>query len=65
MKNAENTAAAVQSSKAAAFTKEQLVKSEKFKDRRDVLSALLDGGKKYTLEETVKIIDNFLKGKVE
>ena len=46
------------------FTKSQLVSSEKYKDRKDALNVLLDDAKSYSFEETDKILDNFMKGKV-
>ena len=33
--------------------------------RRDLLGALLEGGKWYTLEEVDTAIENFMKGKVK
>lgn len=46
------------------FTKEQLIVSERYKNRRDVLQALLDSKKKYTFETVDKMIDKFMKGQV-
>ena len=46
------------------FTKEQLIVSERYKNRRDVLQALLDSNKKYTFETVDKMIDKFMKGQV-
>lgn len=49
---------------AAAYTKEQLVTSKKYATRQDILSALLDDGKTYTLAEVDALIEKYLKGKV-
>lgn len=42
------------------FTKEQLKNSDTFKDYVDILSAFLNENESYTIEETQKIIDDFL-----
>lgn len=41
------------------FSKKQIVKSEKYKDYRDVLSALLIEGIEYSFEEIDNIIEQF------
>lgn len=46
------------------FSKEQLLASQRFANSRDLITALLDDGAKYTIEEAEKKIRNFLKGKV-
>ncbi len=46
------------------FTKEQLLNSERFREKRDLARAVLADGKKYSAEEAEKIIDKFLKGSV-
>ncbi len=56
-----NTEAQVVSS---VYTKEQLLASTKYANRRDVISALLDDGKTYTLDKVDALIDQFMKGKV-
>lgn len=50
---------------AAAFTKAQLTASKKYANRRDIISALLDDGKTYTLDEVDALIDKYMKGKVK
>ena len=49
---------------ASAFSKEQLLNSKKYADRRDALSVLLKDDKMYTISETDKILTEFMKGKV-
>ncbi|MDE5696606.1 MAG: hypothetical protein K2I96_04215 [Lachnospiraceae bacterium] len=46
------------------FTKEQLAVSERFRERRDILAALLDDGKLYTVKAVEEKIENYMKGKV-
>lgn len=49
---------------AAAFTKAQLMTSEKFAARKDAVMALLADDKTYTIKQVETIIDNYMKGKV-
>lgn len=51
-------------STAAVFTKQQLIESRKYANRRDLLKALLEDGKSYTIAETDAAIEKFMKGKV-
>lgn len=44
------------------YTKEELKKSARFKDRRDLVEALLKCGEEYEISEAEEIIENFLKG---
>ncbi len=46
------------------FGKGQILASARFADSRDLVSALLDGSKEYTLQEIEKMIDDYRKGKV-
>lgn len=48
----------------AAFSKAQLVASQKYANRRDLIGALLEDGKTYTLNEVDALIEKFMKGKV-
>jgi hypothetical protein len=48
----------------AAHTKEQLLASQKYANRRDVISALLEDGKTYTLNEVEELMNAYLKGTV-
>lgn len=47
------------------FSKAQILASAKYRVRRDVVDALLDDGKKYTMKQVDELIDNFMKGKVK
>lgn len=46
------------------FSKEQIVKSKRFRKNIDLLNAILKENKQYTLKEVEEIIKNFMKGKV-
>lgn len=43
------------------YNKKQLLKSKKYEYKRDILNALLDDDKEYTIEEVDKIVNKFLK----
>lgn len=49
----------------AVYTKEQLASSKRYANRRDLLSALLESGKTYTLTEVDALINKFMKGAVK
>ena len=44
------------------YTKDQLIKAERFFNRKDVLNVVLDDGVEYTIEEAEKAIDIIKKG---
>ncbi|MBP3488864.1 MAG: hypothetical protein J6K53_10770 [Roseburia sp.] len=46
------------------YTKEQLMESKRYADKRDLLSALLSGSKKYSLSDVDKMIEKYMKGMV-
>ncbi len=50
--------------KEAKFSKEQLLTAARYAKRRDLLNALLENGKTYTIEEVDARIAKFMKGKV-
>lgn len=47
------------------FTKEQILASKKYSNRRDVLGAILKDDKTYTLEQVDSLLEKFMKGKVK
>lgn len=47
------------------FKKEQIIASDRYADKKDLVNALLDDGKTYTLDMVDEQIDKFLKGKVK
>lgn len=46
------------------FTKRALVSCKKLREQRDIVSALLEDDKVYTISEVERMIEQFLKGKV-
>lgn len=49
---------------AVRYTKEQLSGAERFRSRRDLVEALLENGREYTVSEANQVIHEFMKGKV-
>ena len=47
------------------YTKEQILSSSRYRARRDVLGALLEDGRGYTLEETDSMVKEFMERKVQ
>lgn len=48
----------------ARFTKGQFLESRRFMGRRDIINALLEDGKEYTVSTIEEEIRNYMKGKV-
>lgn len=46
------------------YTKDSILGSEKYRSRKDILQVLLEDGKSYDLDTVDKIVDKFMKGKV-
>ena len=46
------------------FTKEQLFDSDRFRDRIDLVSAILSDGEEYTIEFVEEQIEKYMKGQV-
>ena len=47
------------------FTKRNILTFKRYAKRRDLIMALLEHGKTYTLNEADRLIDGFMKGKVK
>lgn len=47
------------------FTKEQILASAKYRNRRDLVDALLDGNTSYTTKTVDELINRFMKGQVK
>lgn len=47
------------------FTKQQLAESKRYKKQRDLLEALLEDGKTYTIAQVDKIIGDYLRKEVK
>lgn len=45
--------------KPPAFSKEQLIKADRYFNRRDLLNALLEDGKEYTTEQVDTLIQSY------
>nr|DAU32984.1 MAG TPA: hypothetical protein [Caudoviricetes sp.] len=46
------------------FTKEQLIKSKKYEDKRDILNVILEDEELYSTSKVDDMIREFLKGEV-
>lgn len=51
--------------KETTFTKQQIINSKKYLDRKDVLNVLLKDDTSYTFKEVDKLIDSFMKKEVK
>lgn len=47
------------------FSKEQLLASKRFRERRDILEALLENGELYTVKAVEEKMESYMKGKVK
>lgn len=54
----------LQAEQPAVYSKKQLMASKQFKNRHDLLEALLEDGKMYSRNEAEQTIKLFMKGKV-
>lgn len=61
---AKNENAAAQAPAEAVYTREQVMGSQRYANRRDLVSVLLESGKTYTLTEVDALITKFMKGAV-
>ena len=50
---------------AVAFTKVQLRASKRYAEKQDLINALLEDDKTYTIDEVDALIEKYLKGTVE
>lgn len=55
----------VESKNGIAFTKDAILSSTKYANRRDVLGAILQDGESYTIEQVESLLAKFMKGKVK
>jgi len=60
MKNSE--AMTDETTPVSKFDKRQILRSEKYGNRRDLLNVLLEGNQQYSHEEIAALIDGFMKG---
>ncbi len=61
----ETMAAPAKAAPEAAYTREQVMSSQRYASRRDLVSVLLENGKTYTLTEVDALINKFMKGAVK
>ena len=54
-----------ETTEAPAFTREQLMASNRYANQRDIIKALLETGKLYTFAQVDGLIEKFKKGKVK
>lgn len=47
------------------FTKEQVLASARYENRKDLVSALLHDGREYTITEVDRMVDQIMKGRVK
>ena len=59
------TAAPAKAAPEAVYTREQVMSSRRYANRRDLVSVLLESGKTYTLDEVNALIHQFMKGAVK
>lgn len=64
MKEKERDIPLTEEKKETAYSKEQLIMSKKYKDRNDMLSALLEEDKQYTIKQAEEIMENYKKRRV-
>ena len=60
-----NKKTAASAAKEPKFAKEALVNSKRFRNERDIVSALLKDGVEYTVSEVEGMITEYMKGKVK
>ena len=61
----KNETAAAPAPAEAVYTREQVMSSQRYANRRDLVSVLLENGKTYTLTEVDALINKFMKGAVK
>lgn len=47
------------------FSKEQILASAKYRNNKDLVDAILDEKKKYTIESVDSLVEKYMKGKVK
>lgn len=64
MKEKEEVFFPIEEKREITYSKEQILSSQKYRDRKDLLSALLEKEKGYTLKQVEEIMKNYKKKKV-
>lgn len=65
MAQAKTTKTEAAAAAAVTYTADQLAASKRYANRRDLIRALLDSGKRYTLDEVDRLIESYMKGQVK
>lgn len=65
MGKAKSTEKAVSTIEAVKFSKQNILKLQKYIGRMDILNALLCDGEEYTIAQVDVLYDKFMKGKVK
>lgn len=65
MPKKKTTAAAKEQPKESKFSKSQLLAANIFRDKRDLLNALLSNNETYTVNAVKEKIKNYMKGQVK
>lgn len=47
------------------FSKEKILSAKRYRNRKDILGALLEDGKEYSFDQVDALMDDFMKGKVK
>lgn len=47
------------------FSKEQLLAAKHFQNRQDIVNALLQSDKQYTIAEVEKMVSDYMRGRVK
>lgn len=55
---------ALKGRRSAKYKKEQFLYAERYRERRDLIQALLKEGQEYSLEEADRLLEDYLKEKV-
>ena len=62
---AEKKVKTIEEKQETLFSKEQILASKKYINRRDALGVILSDDKSYTIEKVDSLLENFMKGKVK
>lgn len=63
-KNTKNVQEEVKPVPVLKFSKESILKSKKYSNRKDLLGVILESQKEYSFDEVDRMIEKFMKGKV-
>ncbi len=61
---AGKTSKQTESEETVRYSKEQLVDAKRYREKKDLINALLEPGEAYTMAEADELLEKFMKGKV-